>query len=164
LKHRLNGARTEEIRPDTSEAEKFIRRFDHEIETGFQLATFQGPLCAEPVEGMAYFLENVVVDKECLETHMGKYTRHPCRPSIDRRQTEENKMAQVTGSLISAIRDACRNGLLDWSPRLMFAMYTCDIQASSKLSCYLSRSIVVRDTCGRMRPADLIDEFSILLI
>ncbi|KAF8349218.1 translation elongation factor 2 [Amanita rubescens] len=113
LKHRLNGARTEEIR-HASEAERFTHSFDHQIETGFQLATFQGPLCAEPVEGLAYFVESVVVDKECLET-----------------QKEENKTAQVAGSLISAVRDACRNGLLDWSPRLMLAMYTCDIQAST---------------------------------
>ena len=41
-------------------------------------------------------------------------------------------MAQVTGSFITAVRDACRNGLLDWSPRLMLAMYECDIQASSE--------------------------------
>jgi hypothetical protein len=40
-------------------------------------------------------------------------------------------MAQVAGSVISAVKDACRNGLLDWSPRLKLAMYTCDIQASS---------------------------------
>jgi ribosome assembly protein 1 len=39
-------------------------------------------------------------------------------------------MPQVEGSVISAVRDACRNSLLDWSPRLMLAMYTCDIQAS----------------------------------
>ena len=70
---RLNGARTEEIRSDNIEAERFIRLFDQQIETGFQLAAFQGPLCAEPVEGMAYFVESVVVDKTCLETQMGKY-------------------------------------------------------------------------------------------
>lgn len=40
-------------------------------------------------------------------------------------------MAQVTGSIITSVRDACRSGLLDWSPRLMLAMYTCDIQAST---------------------------------
>ena len=34
---------------------------------------------------------------------------------------------------MTAVRDACRNGLLDWSPRLMLAMYSCDIQAASKL-------------------------------
>lgn len=44
--------------------------FDHHVETGFQLATFQGPLCAEPVEGMAYFLESfeVAPDEEKSET------------------------------------------------------------------------------------------------
>jgi translation elongation factor EF-G len=41
------------------------------------------------------------------------------------------RLPQVTGSLITSVRDACRNGLLDWSPRVMLAMYTCDIQASS---------------------------------
>ena len=43
----------------------------------------------------------------------------------------QNRTAAVTGSAITAVRDACRNGLLDWSPRLMLAMYECDIQASS---------------------------------
>ena len=38
----------------------------------------------------------------------------------------------MTGSLISSVRDACRNGLLDWSPRLMLAMYFCEIQAAGK--------------------------------
>ena len=28
---------------------------------------------------------------------------------------------------ISGVREACRNGLLDWSPRLMLAMYLCEI-------------------------------------
>ncbi|KIL67943.1 hypothetical protein M378DRAFT_9192 [Amanita muscaria Koide BX008] len=115
--HRLMGARVDNdgmVPATDGEAERFIRDFDNHIETGFQLATFQGPLCAEPVEGMAYFVQGVNVDRSSLETQMG-----------------ENRMAQVTGSMISAVRDACRNGLLDWSPRLMLAMYTCDIQAST---------------------------------
>ena len=33
---------------------------------------------------------------------------------------------------MTAVRDACRSGLLDWSPRLMLAMYSCDIQAASE--------------------------------
>ncbi|RDB18085.1 Ribosome assembly protein 1 [Hypsizygus marmoreus] len=111
LKRRLERIKADETENDT---EKLIRDFDNHIETGFQLAAFQGPLCAEPVEGMAYFVENVEIDRESL----GK-------------EIEQNRMAQVTGSVISAVRDACRNGLLDWSPRLMLAMYTCDIQAST---------------------------------
>ncbi|KAJ7712423.1 P-loop containing nucleoside triphosphate hydrolase protein [Mycena metata] len=113
LKHRLEKknrtATTEE-----ADAEKVIREFDNHIENGFQLATFQGPLCSEPVEGMAYFVESVEIDRESLD-----------------KEIEQNRMAQVTGSVMSAVRDACRNGLLDWSPRLMLAMYSCDIQAST---------------------------------
>ena len=45
--------------------------FDNHIETGFQLATFQGPLCAEPVEGMAYFVEAVTLDREGIEQEQG---------------------------------------------------------------------------------------------
>lgn len=62
-------------------------------------------------------------------------------------------MTQVTGSLLSSVKDACRNGLLDWSPRLMLAMYTCDIQASSKPSLFALYS-----TIGSMShpPADVL--------
>ncbi|KAH9841508.1 P-loop containing nucleoside triphosphate hydrolase protein [Rhodofomes roseus] len=91
-----------------------LRDFDNHLEAGFQLATFQGPLCAEPVEGLAYLVESVEVDREGIE-----------------QERQHNRMAQVTGAFITSVREACRNGLLDWSPRLMLAMYTCDIQAST---------------------------------
>jgi len=45
--------------------------FDHHVETGFQLATFQGPLCSEPVEGMAYFLESLEVASEETKSETG---------------------------------------------------------------------------------------------
>ncbi|KAI0061643.1 EF-G C-terminal domain-like protein [Artomyces pyxidatus] len=93
---------------------QLARDFDGNIETGFQIATFHGPLCAEPMEGMAFFVERVEIDREVVE-----------------RETQQNRMSQITGSLISAVKDACRNGLLDWSPRLKLAMYSCDIQAST---------------------------------
>lgn len=38
-----------------------LRDFDSNIETGFQLGNQQGPLCAEPVVGMAYFVEKVAI-------------------------------------------------------------------------------------------------------
>ncbi|KAJ7644279.1 P-loop containing nucleoside triphosphate hydrolase protein [Roridomyces roridus] len=110
LKRRLEKNKTVED-PENNDSE-----FDSHIQNGFQLATFQGPLCAEPVEGMAYFVESVEINRESLA-----------------KEIEQNRMAQVTGSVISAVRDACRNGLLDWSPRLMLAMYTCDIQASTEV-------------------------------
>ncbi|TFK91934.1 translation elongation factor 2 [Polyporus arcularius HHB13444] len=99
---------------EVKEQDTLALAFDNHLETGFQLATFQGPLCAEPVEGLAYFVESVTLDREGIE-----------------HEQASNRMAHLTGSFISAVRDACRNGLLDWSPRLMLAMYTCDIQAST---------------------------------
>ncbi|KAI0372238.1 translation elongation factor 2 [Pilatotrama ljubarskyi] len=111
LKQRLAQMKAREA---VKEQDPLVASFDNYLETGFQLATFQGPLCAEPVEGMAYFVEALTLDREGVEEEQA-----------------HNRMAHLTGSFISAVRDACRNGLLDWSPRLMLAMYTCDIQAST---------------------------------
>ncbi|KAF5345545.1 hypothetical protein D9758_012021 [Tetrapyrgos nigripes] len=111
LRRRLQKSKTEEL---DVHGDKTINDLDNHVETGFQLATFQGPLCAEPVDGLAYFLEELTIDHERLDIEIA-----------------QNRMTQVTGSLLSAVRDACRNGLLDWSPRLMLAMYTCDIQCST---------------------------------
>lgn len=47
--------------------------FDSHIETGFQLATFQGPLCGEPVQGLAYFLEKFEVAEEALSQEKGEH-------------------------------------------------------------------------------------------
>ncbi|KAJ3795280.1 translation elongation factor 2 [Lentinula aff. detonsa] len=105
-----------ESNPDARDLSSAIDKFDPlpYILTGFQLAIRQGPLCAEPVEGLAYFVEKVEVDWEKLGVEI-----------------EQNRITQTTGSLISAVRDACRSGLLEWSPRLMLAMYSCDIQCST---------------------------------
>lgn len=74
LKHRLERTKVEE---GTAETDRPIRDFDNHIETGFQLATFQGPLCAEPVVGMAYFVEQVDIDIKSLESEIGK--SHNCQ-------------------------------------------------------------------------------------
>ncbi|KIM28418.1 hypothetical protein M408DRAFT_329481 [Serendipita vermifera MAFF 305830] len=95
-------------------ASRATLEFEPSLEAGFQIATLQGPLCAEPVQGMAYIVESLQVNE------------------IEGQDTEaHSKRTQAKGSLISSMRDTCRKGLLDWSPRLMLAMYTCDIQAST---------------------------------
>ena len=73
------------------------------VEHGFLMATASGPLCAEPMQGMAFIVEELNVE------------------------AERGQLSQLTSSLISGVREACRNGLLDWSPRLMLAMYLCEI-------------------------------------
>ncbi|CAG7853063.1 Ribosome assembly protein 1; AltName: Full=EF-2 like GTPase; AltName: Full=Elongation factor-like 1 [Serendipita indica DSM 11827] len=90
--------------------------YEPSLEAGFQIATLQGPMCAEPVQGMAYIVESL----QSTEPEKQDQDAH-------------SKRAQAKGSLISGMRDACRKGLLDWSPRLLLAMYSCDIQAATEV-------------------------------
>jgi len=58
--HRLKHLNADE----TLSGEADVYDYSVPLEAGFQLATFQGPLCAEPVEGIAYFVESLEIDKE----------------------------------------------------------------------------------------------------
>lgn len=111
--------------------------FETYIEAGFQMATFQGPLCAEPMEGVAYFLESIEFDARQLDDENSE--RLFVSIKVEQCLTVylfvgTSKMAQVGGSMITASKEACKLGFLDWSPRLKMAIYSCDIQASS--SCF----------------------------
>lgn len=49
------------------------------------------------------------------------------RPS----ENEAPDMGRLTGEAIRTVRESISQGFLDWSPRIMLAMYSCEIQASS---------------------------------
>lgn len=87
--------------------------FTDKIAYAFQLATAQGPLCHEPIQGIAVFLEEVVVSTSSEEGG------------------GRDKLGKLTGEVIKTVRDSIRQGFLDWSPRMLLAMYSCEIQASS---------------------------------
>ncbi|KAI4159092.1 MAG: hypothetical protein LQ342_006869 [Letrouitia transgressa] len=92
------------------------RNFSDNISYAFQLATAQGPLCHEPVQGVAVFLEDVTIAAPSDETH-----------------TTNEQLGRLTGETIKTVRDSIRQGFLDWSPRLLLAMYSCEIQASTEV-------------------------------
>ncbi len=89
------------------------------IISGFQLATSAGPLCAEPMCGVGFSIEDIQLltdeqtDSEwhCIKLNIGL------------------KLGLLSGQMISTMREACRLSFLTWSPRLMLAMYSCDLQA-----------------------------------
>jgi ribosome assembly protein 1 len=89
-----------------------IRDLSDKIVYAFQLATGQGPLCQEPVQGIAVVLEDIALHVERDD-------------AID--------FGRLTGEAIRIVRDSISQGFLDWSPRILLAMYSCEIQASSKL-------------------------------
>lgn len=87
-----------------------VRDFCDKITYAFQLATAQGPLCQEPIQGIAVFLEEIQIN-----TH-----------------EDDMDLGRLTGETIRLVRESISQGFLDWSPRIMLAMYSCEIQASSK--------------------------------
>ncbi|KAI9246612.1 P-loop containing nucleoside triphosphate hydrolase protein [Sporodiniella umbellata] len=90
---------------------------DFHIHTGFQLSTLTGPLCAEPMTGVCYIVQ--AVDIHSADTEEAGDVR--------------SKLPIIQGQVIAATKEACKQGFLDWSPRLLLAMYTCDIQATAEV-------------------------------
>ncbi|OHW91170.1 elongation factor 2 [Colletotrichum incanum] len=88
------------------------------IPYAFQLATAQGPLCHEPVQGIAVFIEDVVINTTEDE---------PTAPTV------RDRLPRLTGEVIKTFTSSLRAGMLDWSPRLMLAMYSVEIQASTEV-------------------------------
>ncbi|KAK8108804.1 ribosome biogenesis protein Ria1 [Apiospora sp. TS-2023a] len=85
------------------------------ITYGFQLATNQGPLCNEPVRGIAVIIEDIQIE-----------------PPEDEASARD-RLGRLTGEVIKMVQQSVRQGFLDWSPRLMLAMYSCEIQASTEV-------------------------------
>lgn len=84
----------------------------------FQLSAYQGPLCQEPLQGVAVFLESLTINAS---------------GPTDATSTSRDTIGRLTGEIIRTVRDSIRTGFLDWSPRIMLAMYSCEIQASTEV-------------------------------
>ncbi|RSL57920.1 hypothetical protein CEP53_006331 [Fusarium sp. AF-6] len=85
------------------------------ISYAFQLAAAQGPLCNEPLQGVAVFVEDVTLN-------LGEDD-----------SSARDKLGRLTGEIIKTFQSALRSGFLDWSSRLMLAMYSVEIQASTEV-------------------------------
>ncbi|KAL7791901.1 P-loop containing nucleoside triphosphate hydrolase protein [Trichoderma ceciliae] len=81
----------------------------------FQLGTAQGPLCNEPMQGVAVFIEDVSLTISEDDA------------------SARDKLNRLTGEVIKAFQSSLRAAFLDWSPRLMLAMYTVEIQTSTEV-------------------------------
>ncbi|EEB07090.1 GTPase Ria1 [Schizosaccharomyces japonicus yFS275] len=86
------------------------------VNTAFQLTTQQGPLCAEPVCGLRVSVKRVDINNEEIAA-----------------KSLSSVSGQLPGQVISNVRDAIKEGFMAWSPRLLLAMYSCDIQATTEV-------------------------------
>ena len=70
-------------------------------------------MCNEPMQGVAVFLEDICTN-------------------VPEEEASQN-LGRLTGEIIRTTRESIRQGFLDWSPRILLAMYSCEIQASAEV-------------------------------
>lgn len=114
-----NGdAASEEALPiSTQEAESL----ESSVMSGFQLATAAGPLCDEPMWGLAFAVEAEIC------------------PSGGRQLTESEFCHQqaeqygiLSGQVMTAVKDASKAAVLQKKPRLVEAMYFCELNTPTE--------------------------------
>ncbi|RVX66915.1 hypothetical protein B0A52_09039 [Exophiala mesophila] len=102
--------------------------FSDTIAYAFQLATAQGPLCREPTQGVAVFLEEIR-----HEQHQQHQQQAGSGGDTPASETTTIESGRLTGELITSVRETIRAAFLDWSPRILLAMYSCTIQATPEV-------------------------------
>ncbi|KAK3721547.1 Cytoplasmic GTPase/eEF2-like protein (ribosomal biogenesis) [Vermiconidia calcicola] len=118
FKQRLTEAFAEEKaeKEDTAGQEsvdKHSSTLADNVAYAFQLSTYTGPMCNEPMQGVAVFLEDVCTNAPEEEA--------------------SQNLGRLTGEIMRTTRESIRQGFLDWSPRILLAMYSCEIQASAEV-------------------------------
>ena len=98
--------------PEKSSVSLDPQDFSDKIAYAFQLATARGPMCHEPIHGVAVFLESITVPSTLNPT---------------------TTIGHLTGEVIKTVQSSIHLGFNDWSPRIMLAMYTCEIAASPEV-------------------------------
>ncbi|PKA48851.1 Elongation factor 2 [Apostasia shenzhenica] len=82
---------------------------NNSIVAGFQLATSAGPLCDESMWGLAFLVEPYIFpDNSETNNHLDQY-------------------GILSGQVMTAMKDACRAAVLQSKPRLVEAMYFCEL-------------------------------------
>lgn len=132
-----------------------LRDFDNSIVSGFQLATLSGPMCEEPLMGVCFSVEKWDVQSAAFSQHPDALREDSvCHEALlevsshgnsvemkaEHNQAERksdgfsvNCYGPVSGQLIAAMKEACRQAFQAQPQRLMAAMYTCEIMATAEV-------------------------------
>lgn len=115
------------------------RTFADTVTYAFQLATAQGPMCREPMQGVAVFLEKIEYTPHGINNTEDSRANSPTAGEVADTnglaapKPDASETGRLTGELITTARTSIANGFLDWSPRILLAMYSCTIQATPEV-------------------------------
>ncbi|KAA8550117.1 hypothetical protein F0562_001801 [Nyssa sinensis] len=90
------------------------------VVSGFQLATAAGPLCDETMWGLAFV----------VEAYISPVLAHLKESETFHQQPEQYGI--FTGQVMTVVKDACRAAVLQKKPRLVEAMYFCELNTPTE--------------------------------
>ncbi|KMZ67546.1 Elongation factor Tu family protein [Zostera marina] len=107
---------------DVANCDETRRSLNDEVEglkssivSGFQLASSAGPLCDEPMWGMAFLLEAYILPEKSATVSSDHYD-----------------YGIFAGQVMTTVKEACRSVLLQNKPRIVEGMYFCDLITPTK--------------------------------
>ncbi|XP_057380327.1 elongation factor-like GTPase 1 [Daphnia carinata] len=98
------------------------------IINGFQLATLAGPICEEPLHGVAFIIEDIAIAVDQLAP-----LSHGEDGDNNNSGQHQQQCRSFSGQIMSAVKDGCRRSFTNQPQRLMAAMYNCSIQVSGEV-------------------------------
>lgn len=116
---------------------KALRDLNTSIISGFQLATLAGPLCNEPMTGVAFIIEDIVFQQQEQENQEDDYDDELAELGIPKPSGTHQDNPYVfppafMGHVISLVKDACRRVFLTHSVRIVEPMYLCNMYVSAQ--------------------------------
>ena len=140
---------------EDSHSKAVMRDHDNSIISGFQMATASGPLCEEPLHGVAFALKKWQNCSKPMATDVVEGF-----PTADADRVAS--YGPLSGQLISAMNEACRNAMLAQPTRLMAAMYTCNIRTTAEVLGKLYAVLGKRN--GRILSEEMIEGSAVFII
>lgn len=108
---------------------------DSAIISGFDLATVNGPLMDEPMQGAIFIVEDVSVDEEQLQKVKAQAASKVADDADDEQMNKAtleilSNYGPFAGQVMSTIKSLCKKAFLNSDPRIVEGMYLCQMQAS----------------------------------
>ncbi|GBG91742.1 hypothetical protein CBR_g53556 [Chara braunii] len=106
---------------------------ENSVLAGFQLATSAGPLCEEPMWGLAFTIEAIIMAAPLREKSAAMADENGAGMMASAPASGVEQYGPFSGQVMTTVKEACRMAMMGASPRLVEAMYFCEVNTSSDM-------------------------------
>ena len=136
---------------------KILHRLTNAIASGFQLASYQGPLMHQPMHGIGFSIESIDISRAAIpficDDEIGVTTNLSSTDNIN---------SINMGQLIADVKNAIRISMLSLPTRVIEPIYSCDLQCDQSQLGNLYPVLARRR--GEIYKEDVIEGTSLFLI